>query len=99
MRKEALVVDNETVVNVAVVVEVEIGVVEEIVVELLPRVFDKSDGHVAQDWQQLGANPGATDLLMSAVWRARCVGCRRWWQPMCEWWYGLPVAWVSMVMV
>ena len=50
VRKEVFDVDNETVVNVAVVVEVEIGVVKEIVVQLLPRVFNKSDGHIVQGW-------------------------------------------------
>ena len=42
------VVDNEAVVSVAVVIEVEVGVMQEVVVELLPRVFNDSDGNVAQ---------------------------------------------------
>ena len=26
------------------------------------------------------------DRERERVWRVRCVGCRRWWRPMCEWW-------------
>ena len=42
VREEMVVVDNEAVVDVAVVVEVEIGVVKELVVELVPGVFNES---------------------------------------------------------
>ena len=45
-----LVVCDETMVHVAVVVEVEMGVMQEAVVELLPGVFDKGDSHIAQGW-------------------------------------------------
>ena len=43
--KEVFVVGNETIVNVAVVIEVEVGVAQEIVVELLPGVFDMATLH------------------------------------------------------
>ena len=40
--------DNETVVYVAIVCEVEGSVLKEIVVELVPGVFDEGDGNVAK---------------------------------------------------
>ena len=43
-----LVVGDETIVDVTVVVDMEIGVVQEVVVELLPGVFGKSDSYIAQ---------------------------------------------------
>lgn len=42
-----LIVGDETVVNIAVAGEVEVGVVEEVVVKLLPRVLNESDGNIA----------------------------------------------------
>ena len=50
MGKEMFFVGNGAIVNVVVVIEVEVGVVQEIVVELLPGVLDKSDGHIVQGW-------------------------------------------------
>ena len=40
--------DCEAVVHVTVVCEVECSVLKEIVVELVPGVFDESDGNVAK---------------------------------------------------
>ena len=45
--KEVFVVYDEAVVDIAVVGEVEDCVVEEVVVELAPRVLDQGDGDVA----------------------------------------------------
>ena len=45
--EEVFVVYNEAVVDIAVVREVEGCMVEEVVVELVPRVFDQGDGDVA----------------------------------------------------
>lgn len=39
---------DEAVVNITVVVEVEVGVIEKVVVELVPGVFNESDGYVAE---------------------------------------------------
>ena len=43
-----LVVGDEMVVDIAIVIEMEIGTVQGIVVELLPGMFDESDSHVAE---------------------------------------------------
>ena len=59
--------DDETVVNIAVVSEVEGSVLEEIVVELVPGMFDEGDGNVAKGRGELGANPSPPDLLVSVV--------------------------------
>ena len=40
--------DNETVVHVAIVREMEGSVLKEIVVKLMPGVFDEGDGNVAK---------------------------------------------------
>ena len=45
--EEVFVVHNGAVVNISVVREVEGCVLKEVVVELVPRVFDQSDGDVA----------------------------------------------------
>ena len=50
VREEVFVVDNETVVHIAVVGEVEVGVVKKVVVKLLPGMFDQGDGNIAQGW-------------------------------------------------
>ena len=42
--EEVFVVGDETVVHIAVVVEMEVSVVEKVVVELLPSMFNESDG-------------------------------------------------------
>ena len=59
--------DDETVVHIAIVGEVEGSVLEEIVVKLMPRVFDEGDGNVAEGRGELGANPSPPDLLVSVV--------------------------------
>ena len=61
------IVDDETVVNVAVVGKVKSCVLEEIVVYLLPGVFDKGNGDVAKGGGELGANPSPPDLLVSVI--------------------------------
>ena len=45
--EEVFVVDNESVVNISVVCKVQVGVLEEIVVDLVPGVFNEGDGDVA----------------------------------------------------
>ena len=59
--------DNEAVVHVAIVREVEGSVLKEIVVKLMPGVFDEGDGNVAKGRGELGANPSPPDLLVSVV--------------------------------
>ena len=61
--------DNETVVHVAIVREVEGSVLKEIVVKLMPGVFDEGDGNVAKGRGELGANPSPPDLLVGVVAR------------------------------
>ena len=56
--------DDETVVHVAVVGEVEGCVLKEIVVKLMPGVFDEGDGNIAKGGGELGANPSPPDLLV-----------------------------------
>ena len=65
MGEEVFVVYDEAVVNIAVVGKAEARVVEEVVVKLVPGVFDEGDGYVAKGWRQLGSNPSASDLLVS----------------------------------
>ena len=45
--KEMFVVDNETVVNIAIVSKVEVCVLKEVVVYLMPGVLNEGDGNVA----------------------------------------------------
>ena len=45
--KEMFVVDNEAVVDIAIVSEVEVCVLKEVVVDLMPGVLNESDGNVA----------------------------------------------------
>ena len=66
--------DNETVVHIAVVCEVEGSVLKEIVVELVPRMFDESDRDVAKGRGELGANPSPPNLLVSVVTRPENAG-------------------------
>ena len=59
--------DDKTVVDIAVVSEVEGSVLKEIVVELVPGVLNEGDGNVAKGRGELGANPSPPDLLVSVV--------------------------------
>ena len=59
--------DNETVVHVAIVREVEGSALKEIVVKLMPGVFNEGDGNVAKGWGELGANPSSPHLLVGVV--------------------------------
>ena len=45
--KEMFVVDNEAVVDIAIVSKVEVCVLKEVVVDLVPGVLNESDGNVA----------------------------------------------------
>ena len=65
--EEVFVVDDESVVNIAVVCKVYVSVLEEVVVDLVPGVFDESDGYVAKGRRELGSNPSPSDLLVSVV--------------------------------
>ena len=65
--EEVFIVDDESVVNIAVVCKVYVGVLEEVVVDLVPGVFDESDGYVAKGRRELGSNPSPSDLLVSVV--------------------------------
>ena len=49
--------DDETIVDIAVVSEVEGSVLKEIVVELVPGMLNEGDGNVAKGRGELGANP------------------------------------------
>ena len=60
-------VDNETVVDVSVIGKVKVCVLEEVVVYLMPRVFDEGNGNVAEGRRELGANPSSSDLLVGVV--------------------------------
>ena len=65
--QELFIVDNETVVDVAVVGEMKSSVVEEVVVQLVPRVFNEGDSNVAEGRGELGANPSSPDLFVGVV--------------------------------
>ena len=65
--KEMFVVDNETVVNIAIVSKVEVCVLKEVVVYLMPGVLNEGDSNVAKGWRELGSNPGPSDLFVSVV--------------------------------
>ena len=67
--EEVFVVHDETVVNVSVVGEVEGCVLEEVVVELVPGVFNEGDCDVAEGRRELGANPSPSDLFVGVVTR------------------------------
>ena len=45
--KEMFVVDNETVVNIAIVSKVEVCVLKEVVVDLMPGMLNEGDGNIA----------------------------------------------------
>ena len=60
--EEDVVERDEAIVHVPVVDEVDLGVICQRVVKLMPGVFDKSDGDVAQGRRELRANPGSSDL-------------------------------------
>ena len=62
-----LIVYDEAVVHVTVVGKVEICVLKEVVVDLVPGVLDQSDSEVAEGRRELGANPGPSDLLVCIV--------------------------------
>ena len=47
MLKEMFVVDNEAVVDISIVSKVEVCVLKEVVVDLMPGVLDEGDGNVA----------------------------------------------------
>ena len=59
--------DNEAVVHVAIVREVECSALKEIVVKLMPGMFNESDSNVAKGRGELGANPSSPNLLVSVV--------------------------------
>ena len=61
--EESVVEGDEGDVDVAVVGEVDLGVVCEGVVELMPGVLGERDGDIAQRWRELGANPSSSYLL------------------------------------
>ena len=47
MLKEMFVVDNEAVVDIAIVSKVEVCMLEEVVVDLMPGMLNEGDGNVA----------------------------------------------------
>ena len=57
--KEMFVVDNEAVVDIAIV--------SKVVVDLMPGMLNEGDGNVAQGWRELGSNPGPSDLFVRVV--------------------------------
>ena len=58
---------DEAVVDVPVVCEVEGSMLEKVVVELVPRVFNEGDGDVAEGRRELGANPSPSDLFVGVI--------------------------------
>ena len=40
---------------------------QEVVVDLVPGVFDECNGYIAEGWRELGANPSSSDLLVGVV--------------------------------
>ena len=60
--EEGAVERDEAIVHVPVVDEMDLGVVCQGVVELMPGVFDEGDGDTAQGRGELRANPGSSDL-------------------------------------
>ena len=71
------IVDDETVVHVAIVGEVEGSVLKEIVVKLMPGVFNEGDGNIAKGGGELGANPSPPDLLVGVVACPENAGVKR----------------------
>ena len=65
--KEMFVVDNEAVVDISIVSKVEVCVLKEVVVDLMPGVLNEGDGNIAQGWRELRSNPGPSDLFVSIV--------------------------------
>ena len=65
--EEVLIVDNEAVVNVTVVSNVQVCVLQEVVVDPVPGVFNEGDGDIAEGWRELGANPSSSDLFVSVI--------------------------------
>ena len=45
--KEMFVVDNEAVVDISIVSKVEVSVLKEVVVDLMPGVLNEGDGNIA----------------------------------------------------
>ena len=45
--KEVFVVDNEAVVDISIVSKMEVGVLKEVVVDLMPGMLNEGDGNVA----------------------------------------------------
>ena len=65
--EEMFVAHNEPIVNISIVGEMESSVLKEVVVELVPRLFDQGNGDVAQGRRELGANPSPSNLLVGVV--------------------------------
>ena len=61
--EKVLVEGDEAVVHVPVVGEVDLGVVHDGVMELLPGVLDEGDGGIAERRRELGSNPSPPYLL------------------------------------
>ena len=45
--KEMFVVDNEAVVDISIVSKMEVGVLKEVVVDLMPGMLNEGDGNIA----------------------------------------------------
>ena len=75
--EEVFVVHDETVVDVPVVCEVEGSVLEKVVVELMPRVFNEGNGDVAKGRRELGANPSPSNLFVGVIARPENAGVER----------------------
>ena len=60
--EESAVECNEAIVHIPVVEEMDLGVVCQRVVKLVPGMFDEGDGDIAQGGGELRANPGSSNL-------------------------------------
>ena len=65
--EEVFVAHDETVVDVPAVCEVESSVLEKVVEELMPRVFNEGNGDVAEGRRELGANPSPSNLFVGVI--------------------------------
>ena len=65
--EEVFVAHDKAVVDLSVVSKMEGCVLEKVVVELVPGVFNEGDGNIAKGRRELGANPSHSDLFVGVV--------------------------------
>ena len=67
VEEEVFVARDKAVVDVSVVSKMAGCALEKVVVELVPGVFDKGHGNIAEGRRELGANPSPSDLFVGAL--------------------------------